>query len=180
MQGVWAADSPRRKVLTPCPRCLPGRAAKWKFPCGPAHLCSHTSIPPSRRAQQHRAPGSAGLLRCLCSPVPCPGIAGRENCSQTPPEPRRGTGASTESSCPGQGLSLSLLAGSDLPLLAAVPWGGGRSGGSVPGPARKPPRGCPGPGNAALGARLVAAAAAAARDAVLGMKSAFISRIVYA
>lgn len=49
----------------------------------------------------------------------------------------------------------------------------------VPGPAGKPPRGSPGPGDVRL-SRLVAAAAAAARDAELGMKSAFISRIVYA
>lgn len=47
----------------------------------------------------------------------------------------------------------------------------------VPGPAGKPPRGSPGPGDVRR-TRLVAAAAA--RDAELGMKSAFISRIVYA
>lgn len=93
---------------------------------------------PSIHDQGEEAPatGSTGLLRSFCIPVPCLGIAGKENCSPIPPPLHRGEdqgllpGAETFTIAFGPAAEI-------LPFSLLCRGGGRRSGGSVPGPAAK-------------------------------------------
>lgn len=133
--GCLGSGQPLLEVLSPCPRCLPGPAAKWKFPSRTAHLCSRTSLHPAGQGGTgHRAlQGSEGLYRALqgCSapsaPHALPGHPSEGNLLSNPTSDTATPG--TRRKAPARGVTFTIAsAGSEILLLAACPWEGGRIG----------------------------------------------------